>query len=371
MAQQQIHTSVLRELKFSTEIFEALEEVKGKIKAIEDNIKTKEIWENNFRFDQVVINKKIEQLRQELGTITNRTIGCELQILNKNAQSFVPNFGKLIRDPSRERKVLIHGLLPVNGNLALKVMDFFEEALEIKPAVLSVKIRKSKRTGYQFIEVTLKCHFDKARIFYNCHKLRKFPKKISIVDDLNEKERNLRRNIIATKKLQNNLKQDNLEESGFADVSLTLNSDDDDISSGQPKQKHISVVHTIPETSTQNGNKDKFLKDEIVLQICRNLQAKIGEREEKTKHIGLIARVASINVIPKSNCDCKRKIDKNQLLEYIKTKYTDENQLNWLLNRLKDGRHDLKRRWIALFGDDNNCYCFNISLERLLLTDLT
>ena len=129
-------------------------------------------------------------------------------------------------------------------------------------------------------------------------------------------------------------------------------------------------LHT---TLTLSKEDKDFTKDEIVKKIIIGLRNNIQAHESNVECLGLLARIAAKKRNEtKTRCTCKQKEDVKAFERYIGTKFLTRHHVGWLLNRLKDARHDLQRQWVANFGKINHCYCINFILEEVLfLPDIT
>jgi hypothetical protein len=249
---------------------------------------------------------------------------------------------------------------------------FFQENLNIVPKIVSVTKFKSKQTNTQYLVIKLQNEHQKALIFRNCHKLKNYSGNISIKDDLSFKERIAREKILK-------LTKPSRSESSLGTYSKEAEGDNlesnKDIESKNEKIGNLdeSGIEVWEDHHAKPNTLDLFEKDEKVKSVCKQLKAEIQARENHAVYMGLIARIATKKrTLTKTGCTCKKKEDVKEFTQYTKIKFSRQHHVGWLLNRLKDARHDLQRIWIAKYGDIKNCYCIKYALEeQLLCTDVT
>jgi hypothetical protein len=342
-----------------------------------------------MKCDQTPVSNRIICLKTELDKFSNRLIGCELQLQkrclkihsDRGTRKSLKNFGDLIQDRERCKNIIIHGFdLAANEDITTQVKRFLELNLSVKPIILMTEVKKSKLTGNEYILIKLKTKIDKAIIFKQSHKLRDYPKNISIMDDLSKDERIIRRMRITKTKLEKainpilrNEEAANLEDSGLGMMSIEKGNEDE-----LSDKKHdslddsttatISSIDSHPIPNAKPLYIELFNKDDTVNSICKSLHYTIQQRRNRTEYIGLVARIAARKRVEvRTTCTCKKKEDVKDFSHYIETKFSNSNQVGWLLNRLKDARHDLKRHWEEQYKTLNNCYCLFFILEELLM----
>jgi hypothetical protein len=316
-----------------------------------------------IRCDQTLVSNRIICLKTELDKLSNRSLGCELQLQkqcleiqsDRGTNKSLKHFGDLIQDRERCNNIIIHGFdLAANEDITTpnEVKRFLELNLSVKPRILMTEVKKSKLTGNEYI-LKLKTKIDKAIIFKQRHKL-------SFMDDLSKDERMIRRMRItktklekATKPILRNEEAANLEDNGLRMMSIEKGNEDElsDKKHDSLDDSTTAAISSIGSHPTPNAKPlyiELFNKDDTVNSICKSLHYTIQQRRNRTEYIGLVGRIAARKRVEvRTTCTCKKKEDVKDFSHYIETKFSNSNQVGWLPNRLKDARHDLKRHCIG------------------------
>ena len=133
------------------------------------------------------------QLKSEVDQCVNFVIGQELQ-LKANQCNQVQSFDETLKIEKKQNDdsiIVIHGLensaLLNEHESKLVVKNFFQNALDVNPGIKTVKSHLSKSNKLVAV-VKLTSQKEKSKIFGNCHKLKNFASKISIVDSISQKK---------------------------------------------------------------------------------------------------------------------------------------------------------------------------------------
>lgn len=127
----------------------------------------------------------LQKLKKEVDICFNYVIGHELQVRSNLKDCQVNVFAKNSKIEENDNLLIIHGLEdPGLLEIGVKkeiVQNFFANALEVFPEIVAVNAKFSKANKIvTFVEVASRK--DKCAIFRNCHKLKHFGSKISVVD---------------------------------------------------------------------------------------------------------------------------------------------------------------------------------------------
>lgn len=167
---------------------------------------TIEILES-YKLAQKKLLYVVEELHRKISTVEKINLPKE----EENFQEILLSKSSLTNQrcqPDAEikktnRNIVFHGLRIHNSDIKKEVVSFCLKFLHVKPNI--IKARKVRcNSEIPPVIITVSDYEDKAIVFGNCHKLKKYKAKISITDDLSREERESRRmdlpsNIIGTK----------------------------------------------------------------------------------------------------------------------------------------------------------------------------
>lgn len=97
------------------------------------------------------------------------------------------------KNANRKNNIIIHGLETDSQDAILAVKNFLNEALQ-----LSLSVKRAIKLRNKAVLVSLESRKSKSFVFKNCHKLKHWPAKISITDDLSPEKR-AERKVVAEK----------------------------------------------------------------------------------------------------------------------------------------------------------------------------
>jgi len=233
--------------------------------------------------------------------------------------------------------------------------------------------------------VVLKSQHEKRKIFGNCHKLKNYPFKISICDDLNKEGRELRKKVveefIKVKKLRKNSSNEHSivgidqvmnwrEIDGGAMQKLpntSRNNAQERIAKVMPEAVQLRPVCVLDKSINEIQKQNFFTRPESQ-KLLWEYKHRIIRRREQKDILGLLARIAAYKrARQKTTCTCKKKEEYDRYKEYIESKLMGREVVGFLFNVLKDANIECKNLWLKLNPNVDGCFCLQYCLEEKLL----
>jgi len=342
--------------------------------------------------DTEMLKNKLVSLKSEFDRCNNKIIGCELQLCKQEESMIKQNLIKIKQNTAADRKrnIIIKGLqINSRNDRCGLICKFFKEAMQIEVQVTKViQIPLlSKGLFLPAFLVVLKSQEEKRKIFGNCHKLKYYPSKISICDDLCKEEREERKHVIQkfinakklvkkstfhvstvgvtkeeifAKAIPRKVQLKQVTTKGIASQEVTFKE--------MPGAVQLKLVKRIDNSTRQKEpDTDNFFSIPESNKILLDYKRRIIQRKGQKEYLGLLARVAAFKRTRQKNCTCKIKDEYDRYKDYAESKLMGRQDVGWLFNVLKDARLECKRLWFNVHPNVDDCYCLQTSLEEKLL----